>query len=107
MCQVTIPVSARLADNRISSTTDWAVIVSPGYTGAWKVHSLTPRNGPPPSLRSSTDIPTTVQSMSIGLTTTSRCPCARAYSTFRCIGFQLHVAVENITLSDSVMVRPQ
>jgi hypothetical protein len=52
-------------------------------------------------------MPTTVHSTSIGLTTTSGWPCARANSAFRCIGFQLHIAVEKMALSPAVIVRPQ
>jgi AcrR family transcriptional regulator len=71
------------------------------------VHSSMPTNIPPASLRSSTDRPTATQQTSIGLTTTPGWPCALAYSALSCIGFQKHSPVENMTLSVSVIVRPQ
>src|ERR1700683_1196353 len=102
-----MPKPGLLFDGRAATTFDEAVNVSPGWTDRWKLQSSRPRNGPPASLRSSTERPTTVHSTSIGLTTTSRWPWARAYSALRCIGFQLQVAVEKSELSPSVIVRPQ
>src|SRR5688572_17523872 len=102
---VTMPIPGLLVDKRMAMTRDLAVRVSPGYIGRANVHWSTPRNGPPRSLRSSTDSATAVLRMSIGLTTTSGCPWDRAYSELRCRGNHAHVAVEKDTLSARVRVR--
>src|SRR4051812_41076683 len=98
-----MPVAGRLADVRAESTVDRAVSVSPGYTGWWNEQASTPRKGPPASLRSSTDSPTTVHRTNIGLTTTPGWSCALANSALTYIGFQLHIAVVNSAASPSLM----
>src|SRR5206468_8077428 len=69
VCHVTGPALPELAI-RLETHTLFAYSVSPGYTALRNTRLSMPRNGPPASLRSSTERPTTVLKASSGLTAT-------------------------------------